>query len=348
MNILVTGGLGSVGRPLVERLISHGHAVRVMDRKDGQPAIAGAECVGGDITDFAQVREHMRGMNAAVHLAALTYPAAGPGQEIFHINCAGTYNIYEAAAQEGIRRVVSASSINALGFNFGVHAFPIQYLPIDEEHPIYTSDAYSFSKQIVEEIGAYYWRREGISGVQLRLPGIYPWNFGSGFGERFKQLIIRSRQALHDFALMPEAEQQAHARRAIEMRDEARRLRLMEKPWDERRSDPGEAERFEPLPMVLSQYPDFWANLHNQDSAQAFEKGLTADYEGSHPLYVSEDRISVDLPSAMLIKLFFPDVVLKHPFEGSEALVSSDKARRLLGFAPEYHFSEWLAQAAGA
>jgi nucleoside-diphosphate-sugar epimerase len=39
--------------------------------------------------------------------------------------------------------------------------------------PAITTDPYSFSKQIMEEIGAYFWRREGLSSVFLRLPGVY-------------------------------------------------------------------------------------------------------------------------------------------------------------------------------
>ena len=48
--------------------------------------------------------------------------------------------------------------------------FDIEYFPIDEAHPDFTTDAYSFSKRILEETAAYFWRREAISGVQLRFP----------------------------------------------------------------------------------------------------------------------------------------------------------------------------------
>ncbi len=66
--------------------------------------------------------------------------------------------------------MVSASSINALGFNYGIKSFPIRYLPVDEDHPTFTTDPYSFSKQILEEIGAYYGRREGISRCSCACP----------------------------------------------------------------------------------------------------------------------------------------------------------------------------------
>ncbi|MGO8126710.1 NAD-dependent epimerase/dehydratase family protein, partial [Rhizobium ruizarguesonis] len=65
-----------------------------------------------------------------------------------------------------------ASSINALGCAYNITDFSPQYFPIDEAHPSYTTDPYSFSKQTVEEIGEYYWRRDGISSVALRFPWV--------------------------------------------------------------------------------------------------------------------------------------------------------------------------------
>jgi nucleoside-diphosphate-sugar epimerase len=44
----------------------------------------------------------------------------------------------------------------------------LDYLPVDEDHPKLTSDAYSFSKQVTEYIGTYFWRRDNISNTCLR------------------------------------------------------------------------------------------------------------------------------------------------------------------------------------
>ncbi len=338
MNILVTGGLGTVGQPLVQRLLLHGHTVRVMDRISGE-GVDGAECVAGDVTDFAAVREAVRGMEAAVHLAALTHPAAGPGHEIFRLNCAGTFNVYEAAAQEGIRRVACASSINALGFPFGVRSFPIQYFPVDEAHPTLTTDPYSFSKQVNEETAAYYWRRDGISGVQLRLPMVYP-SLGR-WGEMMRQFIDRTRRATQEFLHMPEAERRAKVQYTVEEIDKRRALRLSEKPWDER-GEGFDPARLDPVMLVAFGYTDFWSCISGEDSAQAFEQGVTSAYEGSHPLYVCEDQNTLGLPSELLARLFFPNAVLKHPLADAESLLSFEQAHRLLGYTPEHHIGDWL------
>jgi nucleoside-diphosphate-sugar epimerase len=172
MKVLVTGGTGNVGRATVERLVRNGHTVRVIGRRADMD-IESAEYLQGDVNDLQRLREVMDGMEGVVHLAAIPHPAKGTGPEIFHVNCGGTYNVYEAAAMHGIRRVVTASSINAFGYNFGTVNFDLLYFPIDEAHPTFTTDPYSFSKEVTEAIADYYWRREGISGVCLRLPAVY-------------------------------------------------------------------------------------------------------------------------------------------------------------------------------
>lgn len=339
MQILVTGGLGGVGRPLVQRLLRNGHAVRVLDRKIDNP-IDGAECVAGEVTDFATMRDGVRGMQAVIHLAALTHPAAGPAPEIFHINVSGTYNVYEAAAQEGIKRVVCASSINALGYNFGVEAFEIRALPMDESHPSHTTDVYSLSKQMVEDIGAYYWRRDRISGVQLRLPFVY--SEAHAFAQMFKKFSAAARGMYAEFVAKPESEQRALIEQVITQRDAARAERLSEKPWDQRRPATDGPPKFDPLMALGMGYTDFWAIIGSEDAAQAFEKGATASYEGSHPLYVCEDENALGMPSAMLARLFFPKAAVTQPLDGVTNLVSFARAQQLLGFKPEHHVRDWL------
>jgi len=169
MNVLVTGGTGTVGRRCVARLVRAGHSVRVIGL-DENLEIDGPEFRRCDITDYKAVREQVKGIDGVVHLAAIPNPAGGTA--IFHINCTDTFNVYQAAAEEGMKRVVSASSINALGFNFGVKAFQLYYFPIDEKYPQQTTDAYSLSKKILEGTTEYFSWRDGISDVCLSLPAV--------------------------------------------------------------------------------------------------------------------------------------------------------------------------------
>jgi hypothetical protein len=341
MNILVTGGLGMVGRPLVQRLLRHGHNVKVLDRLSeaevDRTALGEIDYISGDISDFQSLREQVRGMDAIVHLAAFTNPAAASGDEIFRLNCAGSFNVYEAAAQEGIRRVVSASSINALGFNYGIKSFPIRYLPVDEEHPSFTTDPYSFSKQVLEEIGAYYWRREGISGVQLRLPAVL--HVTEEFRAMIQQFAPITQQAYEKVLAMPPADQQQRARLFITEMDARRAERPHEKPMKWEMPEGGwKPDLSDPLPLIAFGYTDFWAMIHEEDSAQALEKGVTADYTGSHPLFVAGAVNMAHLEAETLARIFYPDAARKRPLVGCEPLVSFDQARQLIGYEPEFSF----------
>jgi nucleoside-diphosphate-sugar epimerase len=345
MNILITGGLGAVGRPLVQRLLCNGHTIKVIDRipeaEADQTALGGAAYACCDINDFSAFRQQVRGMQAIVHLAALPHPAAGPGPEVFRINCAGTFNVYEAAAQEGIRRVVSASSINAIGFNYGIKSFPIRYLPVDEDHPSFTTDPYSFSKQVLEEIGAYYWRREGISGVQLRLPAVL--HITEEFRAMVSQFAPITRQAFDKVQAISAAGQQQRARQLIAEVDAGRARRDREKPWSgEMPVGEWKPDFNDPLPMIFYGYTDFWAVIHEEDSAQALEKGLIAGYSGSHPLFVADSVNMLNLDAETLARIFYPEAARKRPLVGCEPLVSFDKAHQLIGFEPDHSGAEWL------
>lgn len=336
MKILVTGGLGRVGGPVVARLTRHGHQVTVLDhRVTGESP--DVRCI--DITDFPALRQQAQGHNVIVHLAALPGPGVASGPETFRINCTGTYNVFEAAAAAGIGRVVCASSINTLGFNFGIKPFDIQYFPIDEEHPGFTTDPYSFSKQITEDIAAYYWRREGISSVCLRMPMVIPFNDETR--HTWQAVYPLYRQAYAMLLALPEAEQVQRARHTIEAHAARRADRRFEKPHqkfvvqDEPPSDP--------FQLLSFAYSDFWAILSGEDAAQAFEKAMLADYEGSHPLYINESHNLAGVESEALTRLFFPEAaVRKRPLEGTEALVSIEKALRLIGFEPEHTVGQWL------
>lgn len=85
---------------------------------------------------------------------------------------------------------------------------------------------------------------------------------------------------------------------------------------------------------------NFWAYIDDRDAAQAAEKALTADYEGSHPLFVVNDQNSTGYSSAMLAKLYFPDVPIRGNIEGANSLVSIEKAKSLIGYQPEYPIPE--------
>jgi nucleoside-diphosphate-sugar epimerase len=350
MKILLTGGTGNVGRATVARLVANGHDLRVIGRRAyedldherlGEGFFDGAEYVQCDINDYDALREQVRGMEGVVHLAAIPAPMIAPSQELFRVNCAGTYNVYQAAAQEGINKISAASSINALGFNYGLVPFEIRYFPIDEAHPVHTTDAYSFSKQVMEEIGAYFWRREGISSVLLRLPAVY--TVRAEHMDRWRMFTGAFREAFTEFIALPKDEQRARIERAVAKYDATRPDRSGYHPNLDMRARWRALREDRDLGLLFGGFgrSDFWASIDARDSAHALERGLTADYQGSHPLYVNDSENAAGFNSETLLQVFYPDVAGRtHPLQGRETLVSIEKARALLGYEPEFHISE--------
>ena len=337
MKIMVTGGAGQVGRGVVARLVNHGHDVRAVDLHTDKERIAGAQYVEGDITRFEDAREQVRGMDAVIHLAAHAHPGAASGVEIFRVNCVSTYNVFEAAAQEGIRRVSAASSINALGYNFGVKSFPIEYFPMDEAHPTLATDPYSFSKQTTESIAEYYWQRDGISSTCLRMPSVFSLN---GRFPWMKQLVQSLQGAIGELLASPPEKQREWLDKINARLAESRRDRAFEIPWEKRmRGGP-------PDPVFLAGfgYTDFWSIIDVDDAAQAFEKSLLADFEGSHALFVSQRENSIGAESEALARLFYPQVTARRrPVSGAATLLSYDRAAALIGFEPQIIVRDRLA-----
>ena len=94
----------------------------------------------------------------------------------FKTNMLGTYYLMQAAIEADVQTVVMSGSNCALGHGFRISKthIPIDYLPIDEEHPCYPEDSYSFSKRCGEDLLASYSRAYGIRTYVTRPAGISP------------------------------------------------------------------------------------------------------------------------------------------------------------------------------
>lgn len=334
MRILVTGGTGAVGKAAVARLVAGGHEVVVVGRRPGLE-VPGATYAVCDVTCYERLCEVMGGCDAVVHLAAVAWPGAAPAHELFRVNVQGTFHVFEAAAQAGIRRVVQASSINALGCYWGIAPFTPRYFPVDEEHPTFTTDPYSFSKNLVEAIAAYSWRRDGISSVSLRLPWVRA-AASPAKAEAWRRQCERSSALIDELASSPEAQRLRRLASLREWADAFRRSR----PHELGARVPASLKSRRPDDPLLDVYLgrfNLWTAIDERDSAQAIDRGLTAAYEGCHPLFVNDRENWLGYPTAALARLFFPEVTeWQRPLTGAESLVSIAKAQALIGFEPEH------------
>ena len=334
MRVLITGGMGMIGRATTALLRDRGWDVSVIDIIP-EADVAEPNYAACDIMDFEAVRRHVHGKNAVVHLAALKNPLFGPGQDVYRINTSGTFNVFEAAAKEGVHRIVQASSINAIGCGWNIGGFDPQYLPIDENHPSVSTDPYSLSKRQVEEIGDYYWRRDGIVSVALRFPGVIQRDHAQS--PQFEEMRAAMHRYLNAYLALPDAEQQ-HLMADVRQRGlEYRRGRPLEYPGNWPKFGPTDSIEAALWKSFTFDRHHLWATLDERDAARAIEASLTADIQGSPALFVNDKINFLDYDSRTLARLFFPDSnVDETALQGSASLVDASRAREMIGFVPQY------------
>jgi nucleoside-diphosphate-sugar epimerase len=81
---------------------------------------------------------------------------------------------------------------------------------------------------------------------------------------------------------------------------------------------------------------NLWGYIDTRDGAQAVLRALEAKLPGFETFVIANADTVVSTPSAELAARYFPAVDLKRPVSGNETLLSIDKAKRMLGFAPSH------------
>lgn len=116
--VFVTGGTGFVGGRLVAALLERGTGVRALARSASPRPAGGAgepEWVSGDVLDRESLRRGMAGCTEVFHLAAYAKNWAKDPTTFHRVNVEGARNVFEAAAEAGVRRVVYTSTVVVFG-----------------------------------------------------------------------------------------------------------------------------------------------------------------------------------------------------------------------------------------
>jgi len=172
--VLVTGGAGFIGSQLTEILVRQGERVRILDNLrrarldviDPYLADGSAELVEGDVRYRHRVDEAMRGVDAVVHLAAtaINKSVVDPAESI-EINLSGSDNVFASAAEQGVGRVVFASTASVYG--------EPDELPISENAPLTPQTPYCLSKLASEHLLQFYGKTSGLPWNILRFFNVY-------------------------------------------------------------------------------------------------------------------------------------------------------------------------------
>lgn len=292
-NIIVTGGSGMAGKWVVKDLLEQGHQVMNLDRT----VLQGSEArtLITDLTDSGQVFNAMCSttvrhefsetirpapIDAIIHFAAIPRIMTHPDNEVFRINVMSTYNVLDAAAKYGIKKVIIASSETTYGLVFANEYRMPEYFPLDEEYPCNPMDSYAMSKILNENTAKAFQTRTGSDIYCLRIGNVIDPVDYSKFPEYFK--------------------------------------------------DPGFRRRIA------------WSYIDARDLATVARLGVEKDGLGFQIMNVAADDVSSDLPTAELLKRFYPNVPLKKPLGEFETLLSNEKIKRLLGFEQQYNWRDHL------
>ncbi|WGF90847.1 NAD-dependent epimerase/dehydratase family protein [Marinivivus vitaminiproducens] len=209
-HVLITGGVGFIGRHLCNELLESGYEVRVLDgfldqvhsRAAAVAHLTDVEVVVGDIRDADAVRVALGGMDAVVHLAA----EVGVGQSMYEIaryvgtNDLGTAVLLQELIAHPIERLVVASSMSVYGeglyrasdgrlvetarrdpASIAAGRFDItdadggvlDPVPTDESKPVDLASIYALTKYAQEKAALLFGQAYRIDSVALRLFNVF-------------------------------------------------------------------------------------------------------------------------------------------------------------------------------
>ncbi len=163
--ILITGAAGSLGSHLRRGLAHLADRMRLADIKPMGPAAPNEELFEIDLSDRAATFELVRDCDAILHFAG--HPREQSFDEIITDTLPAAYNIYEGARLHGVKRVIYASSIHAVGFE------RVEDVP-DTRGRHRPDTFYGLTKTFTEDLASLYWDKFGVESVCLRICSCFP------------------------------------------------------------------------------------------------------------------------------------------------------------------------------
>jgi len=284
--VCVTGAGGMTGAATVLRLLADGYRVIGADiapppaslpARWSRPDFQYATC---DLTDYGDTVDVLREVDAVVHLANIPAPTLRPPARTMNVNVLMNTNVFLAAEQLGLQRVVWASSETTLGLNFDDRNAP-RYLPVDEAHSPLPTSTYALSKVVAETTARHVSEWSGIPFVGLRLSNVITPEAYAGFPDAWAE------PALRQFNL--------------------------------------------------------WSYIDVRDAAAACSAALTADVSGATEMIIASPETTMTQTTQELIEQHYPHVEVRAALGAHESLLSSARARAVLGFTAEHSWRDHVS-----
>ncbi len=156
--VLITGAAGRIGSFLTRNLAGRYDLVLsdILPVADTH----GFPYVKADISELDAMRALCRGIETVVHLGADPSTEA-TWESLLPRNVVGVYNVFQAAQEAGCRRVIFASSVNAVG------GYPAE-MQVTTSMPVRPPNLYGATKAWGEAVARFYADRHGLSAICLR------------------------------------------------------------------------------------------------------------------------------------------------------------------------------------
>lgn len=281
--IAVTGGSGASGRFIINALLEQGHEIVCIDRRFDPTHLRQFREV--DMNNYGDVLASLMGCDEVVHFAAHPEPDFDhhTAAARFNNNTAACFNVFNAAAALGIKRVVWASSETVHGFPFEKNK--PEPLPLTEESKPAPQNGYALSKLMCEHLAEEMVRlNPDMTIIGLRLSNI---------------LYHSNHSATYD---------------------------KIPGYWDDPRS----------------RCFNLWGYVDARDAADAVICALKAPIKGARNYNIAAPDTLMKQPSAELVREVFPGVPLAEGHGVHEALTSSKKAERELGWQARHLWRDQL------
>jgi nucleoside-diphosphate-sugar epimerase len=284
-SVLITGGSGKLGRFVVERFKDAGWNAISADRV-AHPDKSVSQLIvdlrnAGEVLDLVTgVNNRIEKLDAIVHLAAIPAPGLYSDLATMENNFNSTMNVFTAAKNAGIKKIVFASSETVLGLPFDT---PPPYVPVDEEYRPRPESYYSLTKFLEEQAAMEFCRWDPeLSMSALRFSNVMDPSEYAGFEAFQNDAKIRK--------------------------------------WN------------------------LWAYIDGRDGAQAVQKAVEYAKPGFEAFIIANKDSLMRRPNQELLDEIFPNIAKRKEFGEHESLLDISKARRLLGYEPQFSWRDTNTQ----
>jgi farnesol dehydrogenase len=170
MRVFITGGTGFIGSRLTEKLISENYEVTLLARNPSATLFAGNDKVNiikGDLSDKSALLEGMKDCDWVFHLAAWAKPSFKDPKIVTGINIDGTVNVFEAALENHVKKVVFTSTGGTMSYSHDGNPVDENTNPVPILHTLYEK-----TKAEAEKIAILY-SKKGLAVITVNPTRVY-------------------------------------------------------------------------------------------------------------------------------------------------------------------------------